>query len=159
MSIRTELLTYLLKNRYEYHTSKELQTALNKAGTKCSRSGVDLEIGYIRYALEPQGVFNVANKPTGNHSTLAYKYTGTIANDASIPGLVEQYLPEIAKACQVVKAIKLEQKALAGVPRTIKLASNTAALTPAPATPTDVTQTIRLKVHVDVHFSVKLQED
>lgn len=157
MSLRKDILTHLLRSRYEYSTTRELLEAITKSGLKCSRAGLELELSYIKHALEPQGVFNVAVKPDQhNRQVMAYKYTGTI-KDSDIPGLVEQYLPEIAKSCQVVKAMKLEQRSLKGaaqVKQNIHVNQ-----TPLPDGPGDVTQTIRLKVLVDVHFSVKLQED
>ena len=159
MSLRKDLLTILLKNRHEYLSNTELRALLTKSGTNVSRSGIEYELAYIYHALEPQGVFNITTRRDKNRKVFVYKYTGSIAQESSIPGLVDQYLPEVDKSCKIVRAMKAELKSLnAGAGKT------PAALTPQPAAltpeaPTEVIQTIRLKVHVDVHFSVKLQED
>ena len=159
MSLRKDLLTILLKNRHEYLSNTELRALLTKAGTNVSRSGIEYELTYIKHALEPQGVFNITTRRDKNHKVFVYKYTGSIAQESSIPGLVDQYLPEVDKSYKIVRAMKAELKSLnAGTGKTpAALTPHLAALTP--EAPTEVVQTIRLKVHVDVHFSVKLQED
>ena len=153
-TIRKELLTCLLKNRHEFHTTSEFVALLNKAGVKCRRANVEFELSYIRHALEPQHLFATTTKPDPRgKQAMAYKYAGTIERDSDIPGLVNAYLAEVTKAASVVRSMRLEARQVRGVG-----AGRTATIGP---TTVEQDQTVRVKLLLDVQvtFSVKVRED
>ena len=156
-TIRKELLTCLLKNRHEFHTTSEFVTLLNKSGTKCHRSNVEFELTYIRHALEPQTLFAITTKPDPRgKQAMAYKYTGVIERDSDIPGLVDAYIEEVTKAAQIVRSMRLEARQVrkgiaatgAGYGKTAQVQSEQ-----------EQTVRVRLLLDVQVTFSVKVRED
>ena len=154
-TIRKELLTCLLKNRHEFHTTSEFVTLLNKSGIKCHRSNVEFELTYIRHALEPQNLFGVTTKPDPRgKQAMAYKFTGTIERESDIPGLVDSFIQEVTKAASVVRSMRLEARqvrtpaTVAGCVKTVQMQS-------------EQEQTVHVKLLLDVQvtFSVKVRED